>query len=356
MTIKSSLRDERGSALIVVLMIMVVLMILGVVFMNTSVAENKFAAKNEDRLQAYYLARTGALAMTEYIIQGEMDVDKIINITSKPNKQIGGGSFTVTVEKVIDTNNYDVISVGEFNGVTQTAKILITTTGSGIGGIFDHALTAVGEIGGGTGIVITGSVSSKNGSIKLTSNQVTGDIVIDDSLNFPAILKPDPSKFDVNDKYGTITDGLSIASVKDKPRYVDIQSINLKNDKIIKITGDGSVHMFVNGDILVGNKAGFDIAQSAKLYIYVIGERNVQLSKGAGNDLINFMLYAPKSTVSFHNADKNSIFYGIIIAKTIELTNHLQISYNSDMISELKDLNLDTTNLGVKYTGYSWFE
>ncbi len=343
-------KNERGSALITVLLVMVVLLILGTALMNTSVAENRFAAKNEDRLQAYYIARTGAQAVAEYIIHG--DASDIIGKTSEPNTQIGGGSFTVSVQEDAEDSVYNIISVGEYNGTSQTAKIRLTTTGSGIGGIFQYALAAKSNINmsnaSGSGLNIVGSAAAKTGTVNLGMHGYASEgTIIDTTLIFPPILIPET--FDLT--YTTISSSTTINSSSTAPIYVSVGSINLGNNQTINITGDGIVHMYVNGNITFGTRSSFDVSSNALLYVYVIGNRTISLSgRGSQN---NVFIYAPDSNINFNNASPHMEFYGAIIADTIDLHNQLTIRHNPAMHNLIE---LDISNIGVEYTGYTWYE
>ena len=55
-------KKNKGSALIVVLMVMAVMAILGVSILNISLSQTKQAAYEDKRIQAHYLARSGAEA------------------------------------------------------------------------------------------------------------------------------------------------------------------------------------------------------------------------------------------------------------------------------------------------------
>jgi type II secretory pathway pseudopilin PulG len=345
-------KNEQGSALITVLLVMVVLMILGAALMNTSVAENRFATKNEDRLQAYYIARTGAQAVAEFIIHG--DASDIIGKTSEPNTQIGGGNFTVSVEEDEEDNIYNIISIGEYNGTTQTAKIRLTTTGTGTGGIFDYAIAAQSGITANNNVgklEIIGNLASQHGPINLPGWDHPEKEVIDNSLIFPEINEPMVTPTYLGNI--TTTTPIEATGERENATYVSVGYISLQNNKII-ITGEGSVHMYVDGDITLNTNSGFDIATNAKLYIYVTKpSTTILLNSGSGASNINVFLYAPDSHVDFQNASPNFSFEGAIIAKTVDLKNQITIKHNPNMNSFLE---VDKTNIGVEYTGYTWYE
>ena len=106
----------------------------------------------------------------------------------------------------------------------------------------------------------------------------------------------------------------------------------------ITVTGNGDAHLYINGDINMGPHAGFVTEGHSRLFVYVIGNRTVNL-KGAGTNNQVF-IYAPDSTVEWQNANGHSLF-GSIIANTIILHNHTSVVYNGGLSSAV---NLDRRN------------
>ena len=280
-----------------------------------------------------------------------------IGQTSSPNSQIGGGTFTVTVTDDTVNRVVNIVSTGEYKGIHQTAKIRVIRSISGIGGIFKHAIVARNNVNvenaSGTGISIDGSVASKDGTINLgTHGTASGGKILDPSLIFPPIITP-PNRTPAvayNETYPIINSEKTISSTSTAPKYVSVGSINIKNCEI-NITGNGIVHMYVDGNIKLDTNSRFDVASTAKLYVYVIGNRNITLI-GNGNQN-NIFLYAPDSDISWNNAQPSNDFFGAIIGKTVTLHNQLSIRYNPDMVN---DVDLDTTGVGVTFTGYTWID
>jgi len=124
-------KRNKGSALIVVIMVMTILTILGTAILNISLSETKQASYEDKRIQAHYLARAGA----EATLTAWEDADN----DSKPS----GTCETVYLDnsnKFVDTpstnRNFYVIvikqgddtvisSVGSVENVQQTVKVTI---------------------------------------------------------------------------------------------------------------------------------------------------------------------------------------------------------------------------------------
>ncbi len=65
------IRDEKGAAMIVALLVMVVLLLLGTALWQYSTSDTIHVAMDEKRMQAYYLARAGADATLEIWMQSD---------------------------------------------------------------------------------------------------------------------------------------------------------------------------------------------------------------------------------------------------------------------------------------------
>lgn len=361
------LTNKRGVALIWVLMIMLVLPILATAVLNVAVAENKFATRQEDKLQAYYIARSGAQAIAEHMLRDPGGAINLISHTSAWNNQIGGGRFMVTVSE--GTQGVDVVSVGELRGLQQTAKIRLTRSVPGIGGVFQHAIAARNTIGvhaSGEDIQITGSVATPlDNTISLGRGTATGGQVTDLDMIFPPIVVPHFPQTTSS----AITSTTVIHSTPTAPTFVRANHINLKKDSLT-IVGDGIVHMYVNGNINLKNaslripdkgivhmyvngninfetNSQLDVASGATLFVYVIGERTITFS-GSGSQH-NVFLYAPDSTIVWNNAQPSAVFNGAIIGNNVTLHNQLNITYNSLLVN---DVALDRGAVGPTFTGY----
>ena len=348
--------NKKGHSLPAVIIITAILFILLAAAIQISAAENIFTGKNEDKVKAYYIARSGAHSIAEYMLNDPGNASDLIGKTSDVNTQVGGGSFTVSVEEDVSNNVIIITSVGEFNGVQQTAKVKVARTGSGVGGIFNHAIVAKENVSvvntSGQGIEITGSVASQSGTISLgTHGYASGGVLIDENIIFPPIVEPpdrDPA-ISYDHVYSVITTNLTITSDENNPKYVYATGVTLQNETVT-ISGNGVVHLFVDGDIDMGTNSRFN-APTGKLYIYVIGNRTVKLW-GAGSQN-NVYIYAPDSDISWNNAQPNNYLFGGLIGKTITLHNQLKIEHNPEMVNQI---DLDSGAIGVTYTGYTWID
>lgn len=130
------LRNKKGSTLATVLIVFSVLMIFGVFILSFMVNENKMAINHQKKTQAYYVARSGAVAVEAAIL--EMDI--VNDIPSFEALLLGGKDIKVkeidftgvvgTPAKANVTispygNDILVTSTGIINGVEETVKKVV---------------------------------------------------------------------------------------------------------------------------------------------------------------------------------------------------------------------------------------
>lgn len=127
------MNNERGMALPLVLMIMLVLGLLGGALLQYSGADVKSVAREEKRLQAHYLARSGAVAVVAELDQlvGSLiwaDGEFEKQLVSDP-VEMGAGNFTVVVmvkrkhdESEIEVEEVRIRSTGTIHDGTRFIK------------------------------------------------------------------------------------------------------------------------------------------------------------------------------------------------------------------------------------------
>lgn len=363
---KSRFKDENGAGLIMVLVVMMVLSILGVAILNVSLAEVRFSENQEDKLQAYYIARAGAQSVAELIIQ-QQDLDdfKFVSGTSSSNVvNYAGGSFQVNV-KDEGSKKYTIESVGTFGTINQTVNVQLTENST----IFDHAITGLDGISSNNAAShadITGTVGMLTGSTITGSHfEINPPVGVDDvtyydptALVIPEIIVPldsDPN-VQVIGGSGVITSSMTIA-LSNNEIYIKAKGINLKNDDIT-VTGKGVLHLFVDGNVDF-DKSKVDIKDNAtKVYLYSLKDETAPIEtrtlhfNGFNSTLGEFVVYAPYSIVYFDTGQSVS-FTGSVIAKQVVNHNHLTVIYEKNIFDNIL-VNKD--GIGLKFSGYRWVD
>ncbi|MBU3153367.1 hypothetical protein [Clostridium estertheticum] len=131
-------KKSDGSALIVVIMVMVVMMILGAAILNVSISQTMQASNEDKRIQAHYLARSGAEATlnawksaTSNKPNGSCgtvylnNLNQFVNVDS--SKTIGKFDVTITNPDSVTTI---ITSKGTVGNVIQTIIVTIVTVTS----------------------------------------------------------------------------------------------------------------------------------------------------------------------------------------------------------------------------------
>ncbi|OPL10619.1 MAG: hypothetical protein AVO34_10525 [Firmicutes bacterium ML8_F2] len=157
------IRNEKGYALVLVIVTMLIMAILGTVLISVSTSQVRDAVRQQDRIQAHYLAYYGAKAAVDWITVGNAMPQGASAVVTLDN-----GSFTVNV----DTSNPDqvlIASEGTVNGFSETVYVTLTRQGGGsTGGFLFPTDTAVFSISDG---------NDGNPVISLTgSSQIEGNI------------------------------------------------------------------------------------------------------------------------------------------------------------------------------------
>lgn len=144
------LKNNQGSTLVMVILIIAVLSILGIAVLNASINDNRYAIKEHDYQQAYYIARAGAEATAVYLSDFSMSTTALAPYISDPNgnfnnkteTRFGGGYFKVSLFNTENKSNQKIIrSEGYYNGLTKTVYYSIIK-----GSIFNSAIISRNKI------------------------------------------------------------------------------------------------------------------------------------------------------------------------------------------------------------------
>ena len=184
------MRNEQGSALLFAMVVTIILLFLGGALGLFSMVEQRQVQLAEADLQAYYLARSGADAVAQYIIDEHNDVDlsKIVGVGYSQDVPFGpDGTISVEIEET--TSGFLIRSKGtvgvrerivehELLGVGSTVprfevKQAIVANGLGTSGSPAVYIHNQGHI---FGNVITNTEA--DGSINTTDGSINGDIFV----------------------------------------------------------------------------------------------------------------------------------------------------------------------------------
>ena len=123
----NSMRSEQGSALLFTMIVTFVLLFLGGALGLQGMVEKRQVQLAEADLQAYYLARSGADAVAQFIIDNPTRFEDLMGKTSE-RKSLGFGRIFV---KVVDDQGIPkIISTGTVETQTRTVTLSLNAVGS----------------------------------------------------------------------------------------------------------------------------------------------------------------------------------------------------------------------------------
>lgn len=331
--------NEKGSILTTVLLLAGLLILLALPVLQVANAGYKTSVNEQVKTQAFYLAEAGK----EHLVQLAMDklkevaatIATQVPISLQENKSLGSGFYSATATISHHQGNQylvEVVSTGKVSSLSQVARqtILVTIVpGSETGNLpsgwalFIHygSLPAIGDDGKITIIGPMGT-SSETG---ISYSQVS----------FPSFSEQKTitnNKIEVDGHYNAINlkkDVLIITTSEDEVRVVRVPSINLENEAVIQVRGNGSLLLYVDGDVSSHQDCKLtETPNGAVVEIYSGG--TFYTSKGNNSNpehllMQRTMLFAPQA---IFDADNHVRADGAIIVGTIINKQHLHLQHS----------------------------
>ena len=358
------LKNNKGSTLIMLLLMLAILSILGIALLNVSINDNRYAIKEHDFQQTYYIARAGAAATADYMFHNYLSVSQLNSYlakssndeTNKDSTDFAGGSFKVSMFKTLNKDDQLLIeSIGSYKGLNRKVSIALIERN-----LFSSAIIALNEIYIGNpnckiygDIATTGDPSTKitfgatsvNLENMLTddrdpSNEITyGAHQI--SGNFPDVDVPNATPALAEDIALLPSVGINYSDTRFRDKYIG--DFNLGSDTL-QIDNEGN-DMYLVFDNLKSNGGVINVYGGATLELYVDdmkdfkgdiniygGSQVVILANGSGE--INYKtgssssslyVYAPEATV---NLDANYLIIGSIIANNVNIGSGADVDFD----------------------------
>ncbi|HHY10083.1 MAG TPA: hypothetical protein GX528_05905, partial [Firmicutes bacterium] len=261
------LKDERGSALVLTIIIMLVLLVLGSALALNSLVEVKQAEREERHLQAYYLARSGADAVACAIenhpeeFKTALATDDVIQIESEDLEQLG---ITVSVIKCsCQACTCRVESKGCAAGCECT--VVLELSEKCLQPKFDKVIVAAGEgcssdkpaivlSGGATIIGDVATNAAKNDTIKMR-----GGSSIEGNLFVGRNADPD----DVVQMQGDAKVTGILANINEEAYYPEDfwPDFPVEYDDDIVVNSHGSLNINLNGGVCRRRVENFEIGK-----------------------------------------------------------------------------------------------
>lgn len=317
------IKSEKGMAIPLVLIVLVVLALLGTALWQYSMSEIKNVAGEEDSMQAFYVARSGAESVARHIRLNPNDAEEIFkgddfaesNVFPMEHEYLGEiGNVKVLLERV-DEDKLEVIGIGEVNGIEKSVTIVleliefpapdavvVTTSSNHVN--FHQNMTVNGSI------VAGGPVTLPN---SFDNNQYTS------TPNYP--FPEDyfkrvevPEDYDVHESSRTVGNNQTFTIEGGKHYQIDsltnrgtinfdfsngtdkailvVTDLELRNNSEINILGTGIVEIYIRNTAIMHNPKIL-FPEGAQLQFFLAEGCDVSLN---GNVQFEGLFYGPYNT------------------------------------------------------------
>lgn len=140
------LRYKKGMILIVSYLVIMVLIILSSAFLTQSFTERRIAAKEKNRIQAFYLAEAGIEAACQNLRQNWDGFTSGLPRTNALNQIFDYGSFSVDIENGPVANTVKLLSTGTAQTTERILEEVVRGTVGGGMTDYDFALLTCGNL------------------------------------------------------------------------------------------------------------------------------------------------------------------------------------------------------------------
>lgn len=371
-------KKRKGAALAATLITAVVISIFAAVLLSIGENQKKTSAREENKLKAYYLAKSGVQATVDYIQRNPTKVSSMMNQESDISTIDGiPGSFKVSVTELEGSNNHILVSAtATVNGVESVSQMsMLKTEIDNTEMIFNQALYANGDIEVKGSSKIKGDVRSGKSVKKQKEENIEGNMISNSPLDLPTIPVPegleDKGSIDVNkNATTTISESGKYSSIKMKGNTtlvfdtrntgdttsfktisiaVDEFEMAKNNSSSIKIIGNGNVVIFAKNVAKIMGSINAD-GQASQLLIVVSDDCSFSMAGNSKNESAHLFIYAPKASISLTGTP--SILGGIIVDTTKNVTGNFDLTFNTSDISGLPSELFK----GVKYSADKWIK
>lgn len=387
-------KGEKGSALITVLIVMGVLTVLGAALMHYSMTDNLQVFNDEKRMQAHYLARSGAEAVADYIMKNPDGADELLGKKTEP-VELGEGTFQVEVSER-DNGELLIESTGEVDDFIRTVKLTMVPYGLGDFDLFCNSkidmkketnikgnigtnATDDGSIGCNGNLSIEGNVlvgprENPNTVITAKNLNISGEIgTLDSEIKYevPDFPKEEFEKFTGNEPNIIVEKGnyeikdtedrlynsiridkgakLTIYVAENTTRKIHVNTLYVNGDIVIE--GDGCLNLYVNSlgstDKIEGsfNEGGrvnalmmyykgdtIDIEKNGKFCGTIFCDSNlVEFNVGKDSDIKGNIIIKGEAVCKIK---KDGDFEGVIYAPHSEIAFHNAITVKGIVIAD----------------------
>ena len=304
-------KHNQGSAIVLTLLIFTVLLIFSSFTITFMVNENKQSIYQENKTQAYYIARSGAIAVEAAIMKmNQQEVNKLNSELDKGTVIVDNEDYKVKLTK--EEDRLIITSIGKVNNAEQQVEKVMKVESIGSEINIEHSIYSLGTINISNGTVVGDIAANHSITIPRGNPSIKGDIYILEGQSFTS-----PGKWKENwNKAGYTVKELEGESNYESFKFPTFSQNNSKTD--FRLSGNDTATIYESGDY-----NNFTIESNTKLYIDAsnkdisLNMNNFNLTNGQiiikGNNKVTFysnqMSIGSGSTINYYEEkkDKNKV-------------------------------------------------
>lgn len=370
------MRNDKGVALVIVIISMMVLSVFGATMVAVSASETTGVTRQHDQMQAYYAAWSGANMVAHYIMENpdslpdmRQFVNRLIVAGKSGSVDLGeAGEFSVLVTR---SGQHIVIESKGLSGkAAETVTLTLLERTGWFSPAFDVAVFGNQSFVMNNNSQATGNVGSNSNSsfsIDMRNNtRIDGNVMVGVSANlgtavrrgnnsvitgvvrnldkqriyplppfpaFPADLPYKGSLLRNNNSTGSITGNGYYDSIQfnnnstltinlSGDTLIRVRSLSLGNNSSIVLAGSGTLSLYVENSFSLGNNSTVNHnGNTASLFMYYKGGN--ELSLAGNNSVFNGTVFAQTADIDIEN---NASIKGHIISggSKIEISNNVE--------------------------------
>lgn len=306
-------RNNKGIAIAATLFVMALLAVVTVTVITLSLSQTNQSVWQERRIQAYYLGRSGAESVAQYILRHPSEAGNFLAAgRSEPNSSFGNGTFEVEVLPGASTGQIIVKGIGVVNQVQNAASIVLMKPSDSL--LLDKAIYSARSLDI-TGMVVRGNIQS-GGTINYResgANAFHGDALMNSpriiEVNWPA-TPGNASPFNLNVTNQQVNINAS----------GNFGNIVVSNNGILNINaGTGIIRIFVD-NLFIDNRLNIVASGGGRVEIYVRQKMEVR-TRGEINNLHPERLFVFLADGIVFEIQANMVYNGYIIGpnSTVEV-------------------------------------
>lgn len=325
------INNKKGLALPLVLLAMLTASLLGVTVWQYSVTDTIHVALDADRMQAHYLARSGADALAEFLVRNPSRATEMIVKTAAYKATGTLGNYKNFQVNVTGDPKSLITITSEGKSGEATEKLMLDLTPLTAKEIFNNAIFSKANLDVTAMKSVTGDLESAGNIFAPSGYRYR--VVRNSERVFSSPLIPslpiDPSGINIsvnNNETRTITGNFAYDTIAMAPnatlvfdnrggvQQVAVRSLTTKGN--ISVVGAGRLELYITGSADFQTPLVVNHNNPNNLFVFLADNTTLAIQ---ANGQINAFIYGPNANVQIQSG--NSIVNGAIIANLI-VKNH----------------------------------